>query len=109
MYLAWAVDTFRNGGFKLLDKLSEIDRLHFLGREIWQKILCIYLPILIICVTSLPGGNSNAMFIAALMFLTILLAGLPFRDILVMGAVAVLLLFGCIGIWKISGLHPEAV
>ncbi|MBR1574825.1 MAG: FtsW/RodA/SpoVE family cell cycle protein [Bacteroidales bacterium] len=103
MYLAWAVDTYRNGGFKLLDKLSEIDRLQFLGRDIWKRILYIYLPILIICVASLPGGNSNAMFIAALMFLTILLAGLPFRDILVMGAVAVLLLLGCVGIWKVSG------
>ena len=99
MYLAWAIDAFRNGGFRLLDKLAEIDRLHFLGTDLWKKILCIYLPILIICVASLPGGNSNALFIAALMFLTILLAGLPFRDILVIGAVAVLLLAGCIGIY----------
>jgi cell division protein FtsW len=103
MYLAWAVETFRKGGFKLLDKLSEIDRLHFLGTELAQKIIYIYAPILIVCVASLPGGNSNALFIAALMFLTIMLAGMPFRDILVIGALGILLLAGCIGIYFASG------
>lgn len=103
MYLAWAVDTYKNGGFKLLDKLSEIDRLRFLGNDGWKKAIFIYVPILIICVASLPGGNSNAMFIAALMFITIMLSGLPFKDILLIGAVAVLLLLGCVGIYKVSG------
>lgn len=103
MYLAWAVETFRKGGFKLLEKLSEIDRLHFLGTELAQKIIYIYAPILIVCVASLPGGNSNALFIAALMFLTIMLAGMPFRDILVIGALGILLLAGCIGIYFASG------
>ena len=103
MYLAWAVDTYKNGGFKLLDKLSEIDRLRFLGSDGWKKAIFIYVPILIICVASLPGGNSNAMFIAALMFITIMLSGLPFKDILLIGAVAVLLLLGCVGIYKVSG------
>ena len=103
MYLAWAVDTFRNGGFKLLDKLSEIERLHFLGTDAAKKVICIYAPVLVICVASLPGGNSNALFIAALMFITILLAGMPFKDLLLIGALGILLLFGCIGIWKVSG------
>ena len=103
MYLAWAVDTYRNGAFKLLDKLSEIDRLHFLGTDFAKRVIYIYAPILIICVASLPGGNSNALFIAALMFLTILLAGMPFKDILLIGALAVLLFLGCFGIWKVSG------
>lgn len=103
MYLAWAVDTYKNGGFKLLDKLSEIDRLRFLGSDGWKKAIFIYVPILIICVASLPGGNSNAMFIAALMFIAIMLSGLPFKDILLIGAVAVLLLLGCVGIYKVSG------
>ncbi|MBQ3723575.1 MAG: FtsW/RodA/SpoVE family cell cycle protein [Bacteroidales bacterium] len=103
MYLAWAVETYRKGEFKLLEKLSEIDRLHFLGTDLAQKIIYIYAPILIVCVASLPGGNSNALFIAALMFLTIMLAGMPFKDILVIGALGVLLLAGCIGIYFASG------
>ena len=103
MYLAWAVETYRKGEFKLLEKLSEIDRLHFLGTDLAKKIIYIYAPILIICVASLPGGNSNALFIAALMFLTIILAGMPFRDILVIGALGILLLAGCIGVYFASG------
>ena len=103
MYLAWAVDTYKRDGFTFLNKLAEIDRLRFLGRDLTKRILYIYAPVLIICVASLPGGNSNALFITALMFLTILLAGMPLRDILIIGALAVLLFFGCFGIWKLSG------
>ena len=102
MYLAWAVDSYKRDGFTFLNKLAEIDRLRFLGRDLTKRILYIYAPVLIICVASLPGGNSNALFITALMFLTILLAGMPFRDILIIGALAVLLLLGCFGIWKAS-------
>jgi cell division protein FtsW len=103
MYLAWAVDTYKRDGFTFLNKLAEIDRLRFLGRDLSKRILYIYAPVLIICVASLPGGNSNALFITALMFLTILLAGMPFRDILIIGALAILLLVGCFAIWKVSG------
>ena len=99
MYLAWAVETYRKGEFKLLDKLSEIDRLHFLGRDGWKKAIYIYGPVLIICVAALPAGTSNALFIGLLMFLTILLAGMPFKDLLLIGSVAVLLLAGCVGIY----------
>ena len=103
MYLAWAVETYRKGEFKLLEKLSEIEKLSFLGTDLAKKVIYIYAPILIIFVASLPGGNSNALFIAALMFLTILLAGMPFRDLLVIGAMGILLLAGCIGIYFASG------
>lgn len=103
MYLAWAVDTFRKGEFNLLDKLSEINRLHFLGTDAAKKIIYIYAPVLVICVTALPAGTSNALFIAALMFLTILLAGMPFKDLLLIGSVAVLLLAGCIGLYYATG------
>ena len=103
MYLAWAVETYRKGEFKLLDKLAEIDRLSFLGTDAARKILYIYAPVLIICVAALPGGNSNALFLAALMFLTILIAGMPLKDMFLIGAVAVLLFAGCIGLHKVTG------
>ena len=104
MYLAWAVEAYKKGeGFKLQKKLGEIEKLSFLAQDNWIKIVNIYLPILIICVAALPGGNSNALFIAAIMFLTVLLAGLPFKDIFAIGLIAVLLLLGCIGVFYISG------
>lgn len=103
MYLAWAIDTYRRGEFKLQEKLSEMEHLHFLGEDRWKKIINIYLPVLVICVASLPGGNSNAMFIAAIMFLTILIAGMPFKDVLCIGLIAVMLLGCCIGLFYVSG------
>ena len=103
MYLAWAVDTYRKGEFTLLEKLSEIDRLRFLGTDLTKKIIYIYAPILIICVAALPAGTSNALFIAALMFLTIMLAGMPFKDLLLIGSVAILLLASCIGLYFATG------
>ena len=104
MYLAWAVETYKKGeGFKFQKKLGEIEKLSFLGRDIWIKIVNIYLPILVICVAALPGGNSNALFIAAIMFLTVLLAGLPFKDVFAIGVIAVMLLGCCIGIYFLSG------
>ena len=110
MYLAWAVDTFRSGGFKLLDKLSELNHLAFLGTDTAKKIIYIYLPVLITCVAALPGGNSNALFLAALMFVTILLTRMPFKDTLLIGLTAGLLFFGCYGNWKVSdGKHFDRI
>ena len=34
MYLAWAIDRLQNGEFKVLDRLSNINRLEFLGSKI---------------------------------------------------------------------------
>ena len=103
MYLAWAVDKYRTGDFALLDKLSELNHLGFLGRDGARKFIYIYGPVLIICVAALPAGNSNALFLAALMFLTILIAGVPLRDLFLIVAVAIVLLAGCIGLYYATG------
>ena len=89
MYLAWAIDRFKDGGFRLGNL-----------KPLWQKILFIYLPTLLVSVATLPGSNSSAIFIAGIMFLTILIGGMPFKDVLIIGACAVGLFLGCIGIYK---------
>ena len=68
MYLAWAIDRLQNGEFKLLDRLSNINRLEFLGNKIWQEIICVILPSLIFVVASLPASNSSALFLAGIMY-----------------------------------------
>jgi len=89
MYLAWAIDRFKKGGFRFG---------HFSPR--WQKIFYIYLPTLLVSAATLPGSNSSAIFIAGILFLTILIGGMPFKDVLIIGACAVGLFLGCIGIYK---------
>ena len=85
MYLAWAIDRLQNGEFKLLDRLSNINRLEFLGNKIWQEIICVILPSLIIVVASLPASNSSALFLAGIMFLTMLLGRINFFHIVLTG------------------------
>ena len=102
MYLAWAIDRLQNGEFKLLDKLSNINRLEFLGNKLWQEIICVILPSLIIVVASLPASNSSALFLAGIMFLTMLLGRINFFHIVATGLFCGLMLAGCFGLYKLS-------
>lgn len=103
MYIAWAMDYFRRGGFKWQRKLAErYENLSFLKSDLAIKAVNIYLPIVIICVASLPGGNSNMMFITLVMFATVVISGIPKKDFLFLGAVAVAAVFSCVVIYKVT-------
>lgn len=108
MYMAWAVDALKRGRFKLMDKLSEIEHLEWLGTQLAKKAICIYLPFLITTVLVMTGSNSSAVFIAGVMLLTIAVGGTEFKDLLVLGTVAVLGLGICIGLYSLtkSSSHP---
>ena len=98
MYLGWALDTFKNGNFKWVPLLaSHSRRLAFLQKDIWQKIIYIYLPILLTTLMMMMGSNSSALFTGAIMVLMVLVGGIDWRDIgyvLVAGLLAVGLMFG---------------
>lgn len=99
LYLAWALDMFKRR--KLPGKgLSDI----------WKKILFIYAPFLVIFVMIIPGSNSSALVIGAIMFIVILLGGGNFRDmsLLLLGGLAAVAL--CVGIYTISdGRYMERI
>ena len=98
MYLGWALDTFKNHGFTLAPKLAwRYPKLKFLEKDIWQKVLYIYAPILITTLMVMMGSNSSALFIGAIMILMVMVGGVDYRDIvyvMVVGLVGVGLLFG---------------
>ncbi len=98
MYLGWALDTFKNHGFKWAPRLAKLSpRLAFLEQDIWQKILYIYLPILLTTLMVMMGSNSSALFIGAIMVLMVLVGGIDARDIgyvVAIGLVGIGLLFG---------------
>ena len=98
MYLGWALDTFKNHEFKLVPALAErFPKLAFLEKDIWQKVIYIYGPIVITTLMVMMGSNSSALFIGAIMILMVLVGGVDFRDIayvMVVGLVGVGLLFG---------------
>ena len=97
LYIAWAVDRYKNGRFPLQGRLSTLPHLEWLGRDWALKWVNIYGPIIVICALALPAGTSNTLFIGAILFLTVILAGMPFKDILQIGgagAVAIVLALG---------------
>ena len=103
MYLGWALDTYKNHGFRWGPKLAgKYSRLQFLERDFWQKTLYIYVPILITTLMVSAGSNSSALFIGAIFILMVLVGGLAFKDVAVVGAVLVLA-FGCMfGAYKLG-------
>ena len=93
MYLAWALDAFKNGELKLPRKDA---------KDIWKKIVYIYVPFIITIVATLPGSNSAALFIGGIMFLVILLGGDNFKEMAVLAVAAILLLVSIWGIYEVS-------
>jgi len=89
LYIAWAVDRYKNGRFPLQGKLSTLPHLGWLGKDWALKWVNIYGPIILICALALPAGTSNTLFIGAILFLTVILAGMPFKDIMQIGAAGV--------------------
>lgn len=98
MYLGWALDTFKNHRFKLAPRLAAaFPRLSFLEKDIWQKVVYIYIPILVTTLMVMMGSNSSALFIGAIMVLMVLVGGIDVRDVayvMVVGILGVGLMFG---------------
>lgn len=91
LYLAWALDAFKKGTLKGAGL-----------KPIWKKIIYIYAPFIITFVMVIPGSNSSALFIGAIMFLVILLGGGNFKDLLILAAAGLLIIGVCVGIYNIS-------
>ena len=107
MYLGWALDTFKNHGFRWGPALAErYPRLAFLKKDIWQKVTYIYVPILVTCILVMLGSNSSAMFIGGILVLMVLVGGLDARDVgyvIAAGALVVGLLFGAYKVGWLEG------
>ena len=110
MYLGWALDTFKNHGFKLLPLLSGLSpRLAFLQKDIWQKIAYIYFPIASTTLMIMMGSNSPALFIGGIMILMILVGGIDKKDVFSMFAV-LLIGVGCMyGAYKMGWLKNSRI
>jgi len=90
LYLAWALDAFKKGELKGPKK------------DIWKKIIYIYVPFITTLLMIVPGSNSAALFIGGIMFLVILLGGGNLRDMALLAAAAIVILLSCWGIYEIS-------
>ena len=96
MYLAWAVNAYRNDKFMIANLLAK--KYPFWSKPLVKKITYIYLPIFSVCLGIMVGSLSSTIFIGGIMFITILIGGISVKELVVPGFVAVGLLIGCVGI-----------
>lgn len=83
MYLAWAVDSFKQGKLTLGEKLSTLHpKAGWLAKPFVTKFIYIYFPMALVAVCMLPGSGSSAVFTGMVMFVTVLIGGLNIRDLI---------------------------
>lgn len=101
MYLAWAVQTYETGKFKIAKQLARSypGAFGWLESEKAQRWVFINVPILVAAGLMLPGGTSSALLGAIVMGATVMIGGLKFKDI------AILVVTGILCVGAAVGLH----
>jgi len=99
LYLAWALDAYKRGEFKMTKRLASLfPKLSWLNRPLAEKMVYIYIPTLLTIGLVATGSNSSALFLAIVLVLIILIGGVNFKEMAVFGlamvALAGLLLIG---------------
>ena len=113
MYLAWALhalkqdrEALERGGksptFWLANSLAEKKGFEFMAKPFAKRSLYIYLPSVLVCGLVMPGSNSSAIFIALILIGTMLIGGIPFKELLAAGAAMMVMAGILFGIYKAS-------
>ena len=86
LYLAWAIHAYKEKRLKL-------------GATDFQKrLIYMYMPILTVCVLTLLGSGSSAVFIGVILISTLLIGGMPFKEIAIAGVAGLAALLLIIGV-----------
>lgn len=113
MYLAWALHALKQDRealergeksptFWLANSLAEKKGFEFMAKPFAKRSLYIYLPSLLVCGLVMPGSNSSAIFIALILIGTMLIGGIPFKELLAAGAAMMVMAGILFGIYKAS-------
>lgn len=113
MYLAWALHALKQDRealergeksptFWLANSLAEKKGFEFMEKPFAKRSLYIYLPSLLVCGLVMPGSNSSAIFIALILIGTMLIGGIPFKELLAAGAAMMVMAGILFGIYKAS-------
>jgi len=104
LYLAWAVNAYGHDNFLIANKLAKnFKSLEFLSKPFWKRTVYIYLPILFVTGSIMVGSGSSALFTLAIMIVTIMIGGMPIKDIIAAVIAASILIALTYGIYKASG------
>lgn len=108
MYIAWAVDAYKRDGFGIANLLAETKTFHFMRKDIWKKVMYIYLPILIVCGMVVFGSMSSALFIGVILGVTILVGGIKMKELVPLALLGALLLIGVLIYHKVAGEKDQS-
>ena len=90
LYLAWAIHAYKE------------KRLRYGKTELQKRLIYMYAPILIVCVLTLMGSGSSAVFIGVILISTLLIGGMPFKEIALAGLAGIAALGIIIGVYAAS-------
>ncbi len=114
MYLAWALHAHKQDceameageespTFGYANRMARSRNFSFMKNPFWKRVMYIYLPTLTVCGMVAMGSGSSAAIIALILFATMLIGGIPFKELLLpVSALAVIVLL-MIGAYKLSG------
>ncbi len=104
MYLAWAVHAYKNDSFPLVDSLAKrFGWLNFLSKPWCKRVIFIHIPIVFVTACIMKSGFSSAILIAFIMILTVIVGGIPAKDIGILIAGIMLLVGAEYSLWKATG------
>lgn len=110
LYLAWALDAYKRGEFKISKWLcARFPKWEFPGTPLGEKILYIYLPVAITLLFVMMGSNSSALFLGAVLILVILIGGVNYKDIGSLALVLVVLGGLAFGAYKVGLLKGSRI
>ena len=113
MYLAWALHAYKEDQ-ELIGRRKKSDRLtfansfagsknfSFLAQPFWKRMMYMYIPILTVCVLTLVGSGSSSVFIGVILIATLLIGGVPFKEIGIAGAAGIAALMLIVGVYNAS-------
>lgn len=105
LYLAWALNAIKeNGGkMRLLNWFTKLHpKLKCFQKPLGKRLFYVYIPSILICMLVFIGSGSSAIFICAILIVTMVIGGAPMRELMLAGAFIAAIFGGMIGIHKIS-------
>ncbi|MBE6235934.1 MAG: hypothetical protein E7112_06850 [Bacteroidales bacterium] len=100
MYLAWALHAYKHDTFAIANALAQKKGFEFMGKAFWKRAFYIYAPTLITCAMIAAGSNSSAIFTFMILVVVMLMGGVPFKDMLLTGAVVAVMCGAAYGLHK---------
>lgn len=106
MYLAWAMHAYKEdqAAARKRKKSTHLRLANLLGgvfaQPFWKRTIYLYAPILIVCVLTLMGSGSSAVFIGVILISTLLIGGAPLKEIALAGAAGIAALLLIMGIYN---------